>query len=614
MRSPTTRQHSPHQLPGGRHASLARARTASRTVVAGLAVSALTLVGAVTLTTAAALPATAQPAPNQSPFCPADDGMPDLMTGTPLFTDRNLNTYVGGNLLAANSEMEGLTVVAGDARVETSWNVGSAGAGSQIVPQTGDPLFVVGGDLTIAAGAKVLAGQAAGMAGGLVTIGGQVIGDVTAIDNAHVGGTTHGVGAVSALAPYAHIPAEITALSTAYAALPATGTAVRSGGVLTMTSTSPAANPQVFHLAAADLAGATEVHVNGIKDSSSGAPVVINVNGTTVAKTGPNVYYDGVWATWPVSGFGNAAARLLWNFPTATQITIGSAGSQWVGSFLVADPTSTLSIPLGQTNGRIFTNGNFSTSPQGNEQHAYPWIGHPLLACAATTAIPPVTTTGGFSITKTVTGTARDLVPATTGFTVSYTVDGVAADPLSITAGGAPVTVTGLPADAEVVFTETTPSAITGLTWAVPVITAAGSPVTAATPLVITAGSTAAVTVTNTAVKNADGGTGGGKEGGTGGETGGGTGGTGGTGGSGGTGGTGGGTSGTGSGTTTPTLPVTGSGATTGTGATTSTGAANTLPVTGSSTTPVVALAMLLVLAGAGLLVVRRRPSGGTRG
>ena len=98
--------------------------------------------------------------------------------------------------------------------------------------------------------------------------------------------------------------------------------------------------------------------------------------------------------------------------------------------------------------------------------------------------------TGSFSLQKQVTGVNPALVPSGTVFTVRYSVNGAASVPVQLTAGAAPVVVSGLSTGATVTFTEDAPS-YSSVNWGAPVF----SPVSAS--ITIGNGTTVPVTVSN---------------------------------------------------------------------------------------------------------------------
>lgn len=91
---------------------------------------------------------------------------------------------------------------------------------------------------------------------------------------------------------------------------------------------------------------------------------------------------------------------------------------------------------------------------------------------------PVAETLGGFSLVKSVSGTASGLVPAGTVFSVDYawtTTDGKSGNgTVDVKAGGAPVHVSGIPGGAVVTLTEHAANPITGVQWLDPVFSENG--------------------------------------------------------------------------------------------------------------------------------------------
>ncbi|GAB3393313.1 hypothetical protein GCM10027568_22170 [Humibacter soli] len=111
--------------------------------------------------------------------------------------------------------------------------------------------------------------------------------------------------------------------------------------------------------------------------------------------------------------------------------------------------------------------------------------------------VASLTQTGGFSVTKTVSGSAAPAVPSDTRFTVTYTVDGSPSQTLTVTPGDAS-TVSGIPTGSTVTFVEATPPDIAGVTWGTPTWTVDGRVMTDPT-ITIGTDQTIALLLTNAA-------------------------------------------------------------------------------------------------------------------
>jgi CshA-type fibril repeat protein len=106
-----------------------------------------------------------------------------------------------------------------------------------------------------------------------------------------------------------------------------------------------------------------------------------------------------------------------------------------------------------------------------------------------TVSNPFTVQTGSFSLQKLVTD-PTNAVPDDTVFTVNYSVDGAESIPVQLTAGAAPVVVSGLPTGATVTFAEDAPP-FGGVNWGTPVFDPVGASIT------IGNGTTVPVTVSN---------------------------------------------------------------------------------------------------------------------
>ncbi|MGW6264190.1 DUF5979 domain-containing protein [Cellulosimicrobium funkei] len=473
-----------------------------RRAVAALVAAVLALAGAVVLVSGPQ----ARPASAAVGSCPAPGDMPNVGQTPPLFTDTNVTVWTGGDYHATASaaESEGLLVVAGEATIDGPGNfsIGAVGAGSQITPPDGAVMLAVGGGLEIGPETSVTVGSTL-PTGGAVNVGAAVTGGGSLSTAGTTPGAdapvTQGMGA-AALGEWAGYGAVVADASATIAGWPATAASVVSGSRVTFTG-SGTADPQVFTVDAAQLAGVREVVFANVPDDVA---IAINVTGDAPVSMSPN-YWEGNGSPFindfnSNPGFGNWAARILWNFASTPDLALGRA-DQFLGTIVapVADATITTS-----TNGRVLVGGNLTFGDPsvtgGLEMHSYPWIGPGPFDC-----------TGGasFAVQKTVTGEAAADVPAGTTFQVEYTYeqpDGVTGgDTLTVPISGALLNGPTLPEGTVVTVRETNLPSVAGVEWGTPVVRVDGEPLGDPAQFTVVAGRTVTVTVVNTA--NAGGGT-----------------------------------------------------------------------------------------------------------
>ncbi len=448
-------------------------RAATRRPVRTLAGAAASALVAATLAVTGALGAAA------ATPCPPVGDYKNLHNGTSLGSDDNVNVYVGGDLSVAGggAEAEGLVVVGGDMTISSGYyNLGVAGVGSRVPPAAMSDMLVTGGSVIVSSGTLDVGNSI----GGNIVAGGTVTGT-----HATSGGTVT-QNAPSPLAPYAGIPAQITQASAEYAALaPTGGYDSQSWGV---TFYGDGVSPvQVFQVPGDQLGTLAAPRGQNFTGIPAGAVIIINVTGSTAVVSSNGTQLEGVGVN-PMSTsdftFSRLTQSILWNFPTAADVTLGKS-DQLLGSVLVPSAVSILTV-LTSTNGRVLTNGDLvqgGGSEAGLEFHSFPFRG------AGGCTIPEGAPTGGFSVSKTLSN--PDGVPAVpTDFTIEYSIDGGTAwVPLTVTVG-APATVSGLPAGTRVLLREPAPAAVAGGLWR--------TPVWSDDDIMIVAGATASVTVTNT--------------------------------------------------------------------------------------------------------------------
>jgi choice-of-anchor A domain-containing protein len=327
----------------------------------------------------------------QSAECPAPGDEPGISTlPSPIYTDTNVSVFAGGNFLATGgaAESEGLNVFLGDATIAKPsgvFNVGTAGVGSGISPPPGGDMLIVGGDLTVNANNTLTVGANAFddqgvLQGGRLHVGGTITNDGT-IEPKDARATINPSTAAEA---YASFPAAIADLSSDLADEP--GTAANVAGSQVILTGDGTTALQVFTISASALVGKTEFffsNINQQQPSGAFAPIVINVEGGPATSLSPTlISMNG--ARVDVFGnpdFGPAASAILWNFPDATDVTIGGS-SQLMGSILVPSTSGNVAITA-STNGRVYVGNNLTVSGTGQEMHNYPWRGATLTDCVS---------------------------------------------------------------------------------------------------------------------------------------------------------------------------------------------------------------------------------------
>ncbi|MFG2915609.1 SpaA isopeptide-forming pilin-related protein [Kitasatospora sp. NPDC048298] len=328
--------------------------------------------------------------------CPAT--FPPVNNGPFAGRDAGVNIFVGGDFHVSESaaEAEGHVVTLGSfdvnkaAGVSSVYNIGIVGVGSRVPPPDGADFLTAGGDVTVAPGQSLLA------EGGVVRYAGTATGTIT--------GTK--IQDAQAVAAYTPLRGELQTASQCYAGVsaprPATGTAVNQGFQTLFTGDGTSAL-QVFNVDF-DLVGRGG-STQGIAFAGIPANATVLVNLVGSART-INTYSGSLEDTDP---WNQLRERLLWNFPTATTVTLTGSG-QFQGSVLVGNPASTASMSLPGLNGRFFTTGtllhNSGGGMTGTEFHAYPFDGD-LPDCN------PPAPTGSTSVTKVDSVTGQTLAGAT---------------------------------------------------------------------------------------------------------------------------------------------------------------------------------------------------------
>ncbi|MEV6119938.1 SpaA isopeptide-forming pilin-related protein [Streptomyces sp. NPDC052077] len=297
--------------------------------------------------------------------CP--DPFPGINNGPFAGRDNGINIFVGDDFLVRGRavEAEGRVVVLDDFDMDKDttggaiYNIGIVGVGSRVPPPDGADFLTTGGDITVAAGQRLIA------EGGVVRYAGTLTGTVDG----------ELVQDPNAAQPYIPLRGQLTAASQCYARVdgaprPATGTAVNQGFQTLFTGDGTSAI-QVFNVDF-DLTGPGGGQQGlAFEDIPANATILVNIVG---ANRVINTYSGGLDdATDPINAYRE---RLLWNFPDATTVDLVGSG-QFQGSVLVGQPESMTTVSLPGVNGRFLSSGSLThTSAQtGVEFHAYPFDG-----------------------------------------------------------------------------------------------------------------------------------------------------------------------------------------------------------------------------------------------
>ncbi|MFE9421493.1 SpaA isopeptide-forming pilin-related protein [Kitasatospora sp. NPDC006697] len=330
--------------------------------------------------------------------CPAT--FPPVNNGPFAGRDAGINIFVGGdyNVRGTAAEAEGHVVTLGNFDVNKStegsavYNVGIVGVGSRVPPPDGADFLTTGGNVTVAAGQRLLADD------GVVRHAGTATGTIT--------GTV--VQDSQAVAAYAPLRGELQTASECYAGSggtprPATGTAVNQGFQTLFTGDGSSAL-QVFNVDFDIVGNGGSQQGVVFENIPANATVLINLTGgaRTISTYSGSLQDSDPW--------NQLRDHMLWNFPTASSVTLTGTG-QFQGSVLVGNPASTATVNLPGVNGRLFTTGSLThtsggTGGSGTEFHAYPFNGD-LPACGN-----PPAPTASTSVTKTDAATGAPLAGA----------------------------------------------------------------------------------------------------------------------------------------------------------------------------------------------------------
>ncbi|MFJ5232254.1 choice-of-anchor A family protein [Kitasatospora sp. NPDC088391] len=303
--------------------------------------------------------------------------------------DNNLNVYVGGNYTVQGraAEAEGKIVTIGNLKIDKAgggrFDMGVAGVGSRVPPQSGTDHVTVGGNLDIEQGNILGTGgsDSKGTVWGNVVYGGQRQGAGTT-DITPDGQLIQRADAVAA---YTGLTPIIEGHSDCMKQQTATGVVLQSGNTYTFKGDGTSAR-QVFDFGGNIGAAGTLAGIE-FTDIPAGATVIVNMTGTDVLIN----TYSGNFPlppTVPGDSTNQIMSKLMWNFPNATDVTI-SGVAQFMGSIMAGQPGSTTTLTNPGTNGRVYLAGNLvqENSSSGTELHAFPFDGD-LPVCTTPTPTP----------------------------------------------------------------------------------------------------------------------------------------------------------------------------------------------------------------------------------
>lgn len=223
-------------------------------------------------------------------------------------------------------------------------------------------------------------------------------------------------------------------------------TVAEDNGGRTVLSELDDSKPNVIDYAA--IAGTSLLQFRGTTTLGAANPLIIRVPAGTTTVQG--LTFD--------TQFGSSPF-VMWDLSALSGAVSISSGARIDGS--VYAPDADLTVDASPIDGQIIGK---TLALKGGETHAVMFRG--TIPCAAISPEPEAPT-GGFTVTKSIAGSALAQVPADTDFTVSYALDGTVQPALTLRAG-ATHTVDELPIGTTVTLSETVLPPIDGISWAEP--------------------------------------------------------------------------------------------------------------------------------------------------
>jgi len=298
---------------------------------------------------------------------------PLLTGGEILGRDDSTAMLIGGNYLVLNgAAIEGKIIVFGDFTVEPNanlWSLVRVGAGSQIVPNNGQDVVIVGGDLDIQIpDVSFMQGDVA--YGNIVHKGRNFGSGPTVVDP-----STITQDETLNLGKFTDALCDLKIKSKYWADFPDTGIIAEEGYQNITFSAGTEDCVQVFNLRADQLFLNSGKQVV-LDQSMAGKTALINIDADSDGHASIGNFAD---FTDPFGNIGaefdsDTTASILWNFHDATDINLGcgvTGNGELRGSILIPTPCSNAIFCFPGHSGRVIVNGDFTQDKEGSEFHHY---------------------------------------------------------------------------------------------------------------------------------------------------------------------------------------------------------------------------------------------------
>jgi choice-of-anchor A domain-containing protein len=314
------------------------------------------------------------------------------VNGMPIGRDDSVAVFVGGNYYGKlGAEIEGKIVTLGDFRNDDINSFVQVGLGSQIIPNNGEKVIIVGGDIEMNIDVVVMQNNE------------DIYGDIV------YRGTQSGSGAITSngditqdpnldLSMYEKALTEIRVKSEYWSTLTVNGEYTPYyNGPNGNTAVFEAGNDdclQVFHLSN-DEFSTLPWGINVKFDQSlDGKTVLINIaadsQGTATVQNLAN-FFD-PYGNGHFEFDSDFTANVMWNFYDANHVDLGAGADgngEFQGTLLV--PNGSLTMNFAGHSGRVIVGGDLTQDKAGNELHSYeydPVCPLPLPPCVEATPSP----------------------------------------------------------------------------------------------------------------------------------------------------------------------------------------------------------------------------------